>query len=161
MNSLALPEDAHENGLFLNRVFQEASEKRKKDEPLVLVIDALDEAERAGSANPLFLPPALPGTTVQLSPTGPVSTWNPSLWSGTSWPPGPSDTPTWSGWAWNGGDWNGWTWTGRAWNVGDWAGATWNGADWTGRAWNDAGWAGSAFNGRAWNGSAWNSSAWN
>jgi serine protease AprX len=113
------------------------------------------------SQSAALLLPALPGTTIQLSPNGPVSTWNPSLWSGTSWPPGPSDTSTWSGWAWNGGDWNGWTWTGRAWNVGDWVGATWNGADWAGRAWNDAGWAGSAFNGRAWNGSAWNGSAWN
>jgi len=92
---------------------------------------------------------------------GPANTWNPSLWSGTSWAPGPSDDWTWHGWAWNGGDWNGWTWTGRAWNVGDWAGSTWNSANWTGRAWNGSGWAGSAFTGRAWNGSAWNSSAWN
>jgi hypothetical protein len=122
---------------------------------------AVEPVLAAVSQSAALLLPALPGTTVQLSPNGPVSTWNPSLWSGTSWPPGPSDTSTWSGWAWNGGDWNGWTWTGRAWNVGDWAGATWNGADWAGRAWNDAGWAGSAFNGRAWNGSAWNSSAWN
>jgi serine protease AprX len=103
----------------------------------------------------------LPGTTVQLSPTGPVNTWNTNLWSGTSWKQGPSDGWTWAGWAWNGGDWNGWTWTGRAWNGGDWAGAAWNGADWTGRAWNNSGWAGSAWNGSAWNGSAWNSSAWN
>jgi len=105
--------------------------------------------------------PTLPGITVQLSPTGPANTWNPSLWSGTSWAPGPSDDWTWPGLAWNGGDWNGWAWTGRAWNVGDWAGAAWNSANWTGRAWNGSGWAGSAFTGRAWNGSAWNSSAWN
>jgi len=104
--------------------------------------------------------PTLPGTTVQLSPTGPADTWNTSLWSGTSWNPGPSGS-TWGGWAWNGADWNGFTWTGRAWNDGDWTGAAWNGVDWTGRAWNDAGWAGSAWNGSAWNGSAWNSSAWN
>jgi serine protease AprX len=113
------------------------------------------------SQSAALLLPALPGATVKLSPTSPVSTWNPNLWSGISWPPGPSDTPAWDGWAWNGADWNGWTWTGRAWNTGDWAGATWNGADWTGRAWNDADWAGSSFTGRAWNGSAWNSSAWN
>lgn len=55
-----LPEDAHENGLFLSRLLEEASEKEGKARPLVLVIDALDEAERAGGANPLFLPPALP-----------------------------------------------------------------------------------------------------
>ena len=128
---------------------------------------ALD-AYAAATAGPMnfsqsaaSLLPTLPGTTVLLSPTGPVDTWNTNLWSGTSWQQGPSDGSTWAGWAWNGGDWNGWTWTGRAWNSGDWAGSAWNGADWTGRAWNDSGWAGSAWNGSAWNGSAWNSSAWN
>jgi len=128
---------------------------------------ALD-AYAAATAGPMnfsqsaaSLLPTLPGTTVLLSPTGPVDTWNTNLWSGTSWQQGPSDGWTWAGWAWNGGDWNGWTWTGRAWNSGDWAGSAWNGADWTGRAWNDSGWAGSAWNGSAWNGSAWNSSAWN
>ena len=128
---------------------------------------ALD-AYAAATAGPMnfsqsaaSLLPTLPGTTVLLSPTGPVNTWNTNLWSGTSWQQGPSDGWTWAGWAWNGGDWNGWTWTGRAWNSGDWAGSAWNGADWTGRAWNDSGWAGSAWNGSAWNGSAWNSSAWN
>jgi serine protease AprX len=107
-----------------------------------------------------LLLPTLPGITVPLSPTGPVDTWNLSLWSGISPSPGPSGS-TWGGLAWNGSDWNGFTWTGRAWNEGDWAGASWNGADWTGRAWNDSGWAGSAWNGSAWNGLAWNSSAWN
>ena len=128
---------------------------------------ALD-AYAAATAGPMnfsqsaaSLLPTLPGTTVLLSPTGPVDTWNTNLWSGTSWQQGPSDGWTWAGWAWNGGDWNGWTWTGRAWNSGDWAGSAWNGADWTGRAWNDSGWAGSAWNGSAWNGSSWNSSAWN
>jgi serine protease AprX len=127
---------------------------------------ALD-AYAAATASPMNLSQsvpllrALPGVTVQLSPTGPASTWNPSLWSGASWTPGPSDDSTWPGLAWNGGDWNGWVWTGRAWNTGDWAGADWSGASWTGRAWNDAAWTGSAFTGRAWNGSAWNSSAWN
>jgi hypothetical protein len=67
----SLPDDAHENGLFLNRVLQEASEKRKKDEPLVLVIDALDEAERAGSANLLFLPPTLPDGVYVVATTRP------------------------------------------------------------------------------------------
>ncbi len=103
--------------------------------------------------------PALPGATVQLSPSGSADTWNASLWSGTSWSPGP-DSSAWNGLAWNGDDWNGFTWTGRAWNDGDWAGATWNGANWTGRAWNDAGWTGSVWNGTAWTGRAWNSSAW-
>ena len=124
-------------------------------------------AYAAATAGPMNLSqlapllPTLPGITVQLSPTGPANTWNPSLWSGKSWVPGPSDDWTWAGLAWNGGDWNGWTWTGRAWNVGDWAGSAWNSANWTGRAWNGSGWAGSAFTGRAWNGLAWNSSAWN
>jgi serine protease AprX len=114
----------------------------------------MDLNQSAGS-----LLPTLPGTTVQLSPTGPADTWNASLWSGISWPQGPS-AGSWDGWAWNGADWNGWAWNGKAWNDGNWAGAAWNGADWTGKAWNDAGWAGSAWNGSAWNGLAWNSSAW-
>jgi serine protease AprX len=124
-------------------------------------------AYAAATAGPMNLSqlapllPTLPSITVQLSPTGPANTWNPGLWSGKSWVPGPSDDWTWAGLAWNGGDWNGWTWTGRAWNVGDWAGSAWNSANWTGRAWNGSGWAGSAFTGRAWNGLAWNSSAWN
>jgi serine protease AprX len=127
---------------------------------------ALD-AYAAATAGPMNLSqrapllPALPGITVQLSPSGPASTWNPGLWSGVTWTPGPSDDQPWPGRAWNGADWNGFVWTGRAWNTGDWAGAAWNGASWTGRAWNDSAWAGSSFNGRAWNGSAWNSSAWN
>jgi serine protease AprX len=127
---------------------------------------ALD-AYAAATAGPLnlsqsaLLLPTVPGTTIQLSPAGGASTWNASLWSGTTWAPGPSDDSTWPGWAWNGADWNGFTWTGRAWNDGDWAGATWNSANWTGRAWNDAAWNGSSFTGRAWNGAAWNSSAWN
>jgi serine protease AprX len=104
----------------------------------------MDLNQSAGS-----LLPTLPGTTVQLSPTGPADTWNASLWSGISWPQGPSA-----------GSWDGWAWNGKAWNDGNWAGAAWNGADWTGKAWNDAGWAGSAWNGSAWNGLAWNSSAW-
>src|SRR6266568_2024283 len=105
--------------------------------------------------------PSSRGTTVSLSPTRPVDTWNTNLWPGTSWNQGPPDGWAWNGWAWNGGDWNSWVWTGRAWNGGDWTGAAWNGEDWTGRAWNGAGWTGSAWDGAAWAGSAWNSSAWN
>jgi serine protease AprX len=108
-----------------------------------------------------LLGPALVGSTVNLSPTGPVDTWNPSLWSGTSWPKGPAGSSAWDGVVWNGDDWNGFTWTGRAWNEGGWAGAAWNSDGWTGRAWNDSAWAGSAWAGSAWNGLAWNSSAWN
>jgi serine protease AprX len=107
------------------------------------------------------LPAISLGVTVSLTPTGPADTWNPDLWTGVTWTPGPSDNWTWNGVVWNASDWNGWTWTGRAWNSGDWAGAAWNGENWTGRAWNGAAWDGSAWNGRAWNGSAWNSSAWN
>jgi len=105
--------------------------------------------------------PSSRGTTVSLSPTRPVDTWNTNLWPGTSWNQGPPDGWAWNGWAWNGGDWNSWVWTGRAWNGGDWTGAAWNGEDWTGRAWNGAGWTGSTWGGTAWAGSAWNSSAWN
>jgi serine protease AprX len=104
------------------------------------------------------LSPTKRGTTVSLAPTGPVDTWNTSLWSGISWSQGPPDD--WNGWAWNGGDWSGLAWNGRCWNNGAWNGAAWNGGDWTGRAWNGSGWSGSAWNGAAWSGAAWNSSAW-
>jgi len=106
------------------------------------------------------LAPTPPGTTVSLSPTRPVDTWNPNLWSGITWNQGSTGGGDWNGWAWGGADWNGWTWTSRAWNNGSWSGAAWNGEDWDSRAWNDGGWAGSAWNGAAWAGAAWNSSAW-
>ena len=101
------------------------------------------------------------GATVSLSPTGPVDTWNTSLWSGMSWNQPPSAGGGWNGWAWNGGDWNAWAWTAKEWNEDAWAGAAWNGADWTGNAWNDAGWTGSAWDGSAWTSKEWNDSAWN
>ena len=81
------------------------------------------------------LTPTARGTTVSLSPTRPVDTWNGNLWSGISW-----NQPPFTGWAWNG--------------------AAWNGGDWSGWAWNGAAWSGSAWDGSAWNGGAWNSSAW-
>jgi serine protease AprX len=105
--------------------------------------------------------PALLRAAIPLLPTGPVDSWNLSLWSGISRSQPPFTGRAWNGLAWNGGDWNGRAWNGRAWNDGAWAGAAWNAEQWTGRAWNDAGWAGSAWNGTAWAGSAWNSSAWN
>ncbi len=107
------------------------------------------------------LAPTQSGTTVSLYPTGPVDTWNPSLWSGTTWTPAPSDGTQWNGWAWNGGDWNSWAWTSKAWNQSAWSGAEWNGADWDSKAWNNAAWTGSAWSGCAWNSKAWNDSAWN
>ena len=106
------------------------------------------------------LTPASPGTTVSLSPTRPVDTWNTNLWSGTSWNQTPSDGWAWNGWAWNGGDWNGWAGNGGDWNGWAWNGATWNSGDWSGWAWNGSAWSGSAWDGSAWSGSAWNSSAW-
>jgi serine protease AprX len=106
------------------------------------------------------LTPASGGSTVSLSPTRPVDTWNTSLWSGTSWNQPPSTGWAWNGTAWNGGDWTGWAWNGWAWNGAAWNGAAWNGGDWTGWAWNGSAWSGSAWDGSAWNGWAWNSSAW-
>jgi len=104
------------------------------------------------------LAPISGGTTVSLSPTRPVDTWNTNLWSGTSWNQLPSSGWAWNGWAWSGDDWNGWT--SRAWNNWAWNGAAWNGADWSSRAWNDYAWSGSAWSGSAWSGSAWDSAAW-
>ncbi len=118
--------------------------------------------------------PALPWVTVALSPSSPVSTWNPTLWSGTPWSQSPSGWgwlsnllaglpltgSTWNGDSWSGDSWNGWAWTGREWNGSAWSGAAWNGSAWagsawTGREWNETAWTGSAWTGREWNGSAW------
>jgi serine protease AprX len=101
------------------------------------------------------------GATVSLSPTRPVDSWNPSLWSGLSWTAQPDTGWAWNGWGWNGGGWNGWAWNDRAWNGWAWNGAQWNGGAWSGWAWNGAAWAGSAWAGSAWAGSAWAGSAWN
>jgi serine protease AprX len=112
------------------------------------------------SQSAVGLLPTLPGTTVSLSPTRPVDTWNKNLWSGMSWSQPPATGWAWNGYAWNASDWTGWAWNGAAWNAAAWNGATWNGDDWTGWAWNDAAWAGSAWDGTAWTGWAWNSSGW-
>ncbi len=118
--------------------------------------------------------PALPWVTVALSPSSPVSTWNPTLWSGTPWSQAPSGWgwlsnlltglpltgSTWSGDSWSGDSWNGWAWTGREWNGSAWSGAAWNGSAWTGSAWTGREWNESAWNGSAWTGREWNGSAW-
>ncbi len=106
------------------------------------------------------LTPTWPGTTVSLSPTRPVDTWNTNLWSGMSWNQPPTTGWAWNGTGWNGGDWNGWAWNDAAWNDAAWNGAAWNGGDWTGWAWNDSAWNGSGWAGSAWVAGAWNSSAW-
>jgi len=106
------------------------------------------------------LTPTWSGTTVSLSPTRPVDTWNTNLWSGMSWNQPPTTGWAWNGTGWNGGDWNGWAWNDAAWNDAAWNGAAWNGGDWTGWAWNDSAWNGSGWAGSAWVAGAWNSSAW-
>jgi serine protease AprX len=121
---------------------------------------AATSGPRNFSQSAASLTPTWRGTTVSLSPTRPVDTWNTNLWSG-----GPANQPpttgwAWNGTAWNGGDWNGWAWNGAAWNAAAWNGAAWNGGDWTGWAWNGSAWSGSAWDGSAWVGWAWNSSAW-
>jgi hypothetical protein len=58
------------------------------------------------------LTPTSRGTTVSLSPTRPVDTWNRNLWSGISWNQPPSTGWAWNGAVWNGGDWSGWAWNG-------------------------------------------------
>jgi serine protease AprX len=106
--------------------------------------------------------PALPGATVSLSPAGsPVDSWNPSLWSGVSWPQAAAGGPAWNGDLWNGANWDGFAWTSRAWNDGGWASAAWNGKTWDGSAWDGSAWDGSAWNGAAWAAGGWNASQWN
>ena len=105
------------------------------------------------------LAPTSSGTAVSLSPTGPVDSWNPNLWSGTSPNQAPSGCVWWSGWSWNGWAWNGAVSNGAWWNGCAWNGASWNGAAWSGSAWDGTAWSGSAWNG-AW-GSDWASKCWN
>ncbi len=57
------PPDADKDGAFLNRLLDEASDKLKDNEKLVIAVDALDEVDRSGlspRANILYLPPVLP-----------------------------------------------------------------------------------------------------
>ena len=107
------------------------------------------------------LKPTSRGTTVSLSPTRPVDTWNTNLWSGISLNHPPSVSGSWNGSAWNGAAWNGWAFAGRAWNGSAWNGAAWNGAAWVGSAWNGSAWNGSAWDSSSWNSAAWNGSVWN
>jgi serine protease AprX len=104
------------------------------------------------------LTPTPAGTTVSLSPTSAVDTWNANLWSGLSWTPAPPNGWVWDGILWSGLEWNGYA--GLCLNLWAWDGASWNGEDWTGRAWNDEAWDGSSWGGSSWSSSAWDSSAW-
>jgi serine protease AprX len=104
------------------------------------------------------LSPTPAGTTVSLSPTSTVDTWNTNLWSGLSWTPSPPNGWVWDGFLWNALEWNGYALLGL--NLWAWDGASWNGEDWTGRAWNDEAWDGSSWGGSSWSSSAWDSSAW-
>ncbi len=107
------------------------------------------------------LTPTWPGSTVSLSPTRPVDTWNTNLWSGLSWSQLPPTSWAWNGDVWNGADWNSWAWNSWAWNSWAWNGSAWNSWAWNGSGWNSWAWNGSGWNGCAWNGLAWNGSAWN
>jgi hypothetical protein len=65
LDHATLPPEAGEDAGFLTRLLVEAAEKAKQNDdlPVVVVVDALDEAEDTGlpaSANRLFLPRALP-----------------------------------------------------------------------------------------------------
>jgi hypothetical protein len=58
-----IPDNAYENGAFLNLLLSEASDKLKNGKQLVIAIDALDEVDSTGlpgRANLLFLPDSLP-----------------------------------------------------------------------------------------------------
>jgi hypothetical protein len=64
LDHTSLPQQATEDGGFLLRLLDEAAEKRAPDDPpVVLAVDALDEADDVSlpaGANRLFLPPVLP-----------------------------------------------------------------------------------------------------
>jgi AAA ATPase domain len=63
LDHAALPPEATQDSAFLTQVLTEAAEK-SADRPVVVLVDALDEAEDAGlaaAANRLYLPAVLPG----------------------------------------------------------------------------------------------------
>jgi serine protease AprX len=104
------------------------------------------------------LQPTQAGTTVSLSPAGPVNTWNTSLWSGASFSLATSSCWSWSGWSWSGWAWDGAVWDNAGWNSCAWTGAYWNGSYWSGSAWDGTAWSGSVWAG-AW-GSDWTTKCW-
>jgi hypothetical protein len=62
LNYAALPPEAAQDSAFLSQLLSEAA-KKVGDEPIVILVDALDEAEDIGlaaTANRLYLPPVLP-----------------------------------------------------------------------------------------------------
>jgi hypothetical protein len=63
LNHPSWPPDADKDGAFLNQLLNEASDKLKDNEKLVVAVDALDEVDISGvssRANILYLPPVLP-----------------------------------------------------------------------------------------------------
>ena len=107
------------------------------------------------------LAPTSPKSTVSLAPTGPVDTWNSSLWSGASFGQAASGCWRWNGSAWDGPAWNGTGWNGAAWNECAWSGASWDGSAWSGAAWDGTAWTGSARSGAAWAGTDEATKCWN
>jgi len=55
-----LPERATRNSLFLIEILTKVSENLRPVEPIVIVVDAVDEVEDFGTANALYLPETLP-----------------------------------------------------------------------------------------------------
>ena len=51
LDSSAVPNDAYESGVFLNQLLAKVSKKLKRDERLVIAIDALDEVDTTESAS--------------------------------------------------------------------------------------------------------------
>jgi hypothetical protein len=73
-----VPNDKSTNPVTLKELLQEAADRRK-GEPLMVVIDALDEAEREEGANPLSLPFALPDGVYVVATTRPGDEYRPSV----------------------------------------------------------------------------------
>jgi hypothetical protein len=60
---ISVPQDPAEGGIFLMQLLNEVGKQLRKDEKLVVAVDALDEVDLTGNshgANVLYLPPALP-----------------------------------------------------------------------------------------------------
>ncbi len=117
------------------------------------------------------------GDTIDLGTSWQSSTWNPSIYLGSTSSTGVSLTlgsitnvltgvtsvvadPAAQGSTWNGSTWNGSSWRGSSWNGSSWRGSSWNGSTWSGSSWNGSSWNGSSWNGSSWSGSSWHGSSW-
>ena len=144
-------------------------------------LDVLAAARQSGLTMTQVLPSnaTAVGADVDLGDSWQISTWNPTVWVGSTNANGAlltlnslanllnvplsalTGTSTASlGSSWDGTTWNGSSWRGSSWNGSSWRGSSWNGSSWRGSSWNGSSWNGSSWSGSSWSGSSWHGSSW-